>query len=265
MNARPTPPDLPQLLARSIEIAARRSTVFGFFTDSARFAAWWGEGSSIDPRPGGAVRIRYPNGIEAQGEVLELAPPGRIVFTYGYPAPDAPVPVPVGGSRVEIVLEEAAGGTLVHLRHWFAEGAVRDEHVQGWRYQLALFANAVSAVEHASAAERVDAWFALWSEPDGERRRATLATLVTDGVEFRDAWACLAGRDDLAANLDFVTRMAPGAKLERRGAVRACQGSALADWEVVGGFAARGTNSFEFAPDGRIAAVIGFWNPPGNG
>ena len=264
MNTAP-PPELPHLLARSIEIRARRETVFSFFTDSARFAAWWGAGSSIDPRPGGAVRIRYPNGVEAHGEVLELEAPERVVLSYGYPAPDAPVPVPVGGTRIEIVLEEVAAGTLVHLRHWFAEAAVRDEHVQGWRYQLALFANAVAAVEHAAATERVDGWFALWSEPDGARRRERLVTLATEGVEFRDAWACLAGREDLAANLDFITRMAPAARLERRGSVRSCQGAALADWEIVGGFPGRGTNCFEFASDGRIAAVIGFWNPTGSG
>jgi uncharacterized protein YndB with AHSA1/START domain len=263
MNASVPPADLPQVLARSIAIRARRPTVFGFFTDSARFAAWWGEGSSIDPRPGGAVRIRYPNGVEAHGEVLELTPPERVVFSYGYPAADAPVPLPVGGSRVEIALEEVEDGTVLHLRHFFAEAAARDRHVQGWRYQLALFANAVAAVEHAAAAERVDAWFALWAEPDPGLRRQRLAALVTDGVELRDAWACLAGREELAANLDFVVGMARGARVERRGEVRACQGSALADWEVVGGFPGRGTNAFEFAPDGRIASVVGFWNPPG--
>ena len=93
---------------------------------------------------------------------------------------------------------------------------------------------------------------------------AAMAGLVTEAVEFRDAWACLAGRDDLAANLDFLVRMAPGARLERRGEVRVCQGSALADWEVVGGYPGRGTNRFEFAPDGRIAEVVGYWNPPGS-
>ena len=115
------PADLPQLVARSILVRARRTTVFGFFTDSARFAAWWGEGSSIDPRPGGAVRIRYPNGVEAHGEVLELTPPERVVFSYGYPAPDAPVPDPYHGGPdgFELVLdlcEAACLGLIEHLR-----------------------------------------------------------------------------------------------------------------------------------------------------
>ena len=44
------------VVERTVLIAARRETVFDYFTDSARFAAWWGKGSTIDPRPGGALR-----------------------------------------------------------------------------------------------------------------------------------------------------------------------------------------------------------------
>ena len=64
-------PTLPHALDREVFIRARPATVFGFFTDSARWAAWWGAGSTIDPRPGGRVVIRYPNAVEAGGEVLE--------------------------------------------------------------------------------------------------------------------------------------------------------------------------------------------------
>jgi len=46
---------LPHSLNRAVVIRARRETVFRFFPDSTRFAAWWGSGSAIEPRPGGAV------------------------------------------------------------------------------------------------------------------------------------------------------------------------------------------------------------------
>ena len=36
-------------LERTVTIAARRETVFRYFTDSERFAAWWGAGSTIEP------------------------------------------------------------------------------------------------------------------------------------------------------------------------------------------------------------------------
>ena len=60
---------LPVHVDRTVFIRARRETVFTFFTESDRFAAWWGEGSTIDARPGGAFVMRLPGGGEASGEV----------------------------------------------------------------------------------------------------------------------------------------------------------------------------------------------------
>src|SRR5438477_11800544 len=51
------------VLERTVLIRARARTVFRYFTDSERFAAWWGAGSAIEARPGGPVRIRYPSGV----------------------------------------------------------------------------------------------------------------------------------------------------------------------------------------------------------
>ena len=71
-------------LDRTIVIEAPPAAVFKHFTDPARWAAWWGAGSTIDARPGGGVFIRYPDGTEVSGEVVEVTPPSHIVFTYGY-------------------------------------------------------------------------------------------------------------------------------------------------------------------------------------
>lgn len=252
-------PSLPHALDRTVRIRAPREGVFRYFTDSRRFAAWWGAGSSIDPRPGGAVRIRYPNGVEASGEVLEIEPPARIVFSYGYASGQ---PIPPNASRVTIDLFEEGDGTRLELRHEFAEAAVRDQHVQGWRYQLAVFANVVADETHAAAAERIDAWLSVWSEPDGSTRRRVLEAIATSGVTFRDRFSCVGGLDDLDAHLKAVAQFFPGVRLERSGEVRHCQGEALADWAARAGDGAergRGTNLYRFAPDGRIAAVTGFW------
>ena len=43
----------PFSLEREILIHAGRETVFRFFTDSERFARWWGPGSRIEPRVAG--------------------------------------------------------------------------------------------------------------------------------------------------------------------------------------------------------------------
>ena len=150
---------LPYQLDRVITIAAPRETVFSFFTDNVRWAAWWGPGSTIEPRAGGRLHIVHPNKVEVSGEVVALSPPDSITFTYGYGAGG---PIPPGGSLVTIRLEPHADGTRLHLTHEFSDTAQRDHHVQGWRFQLSLFSNAVLDLVHKGADATVDAWFGLW-------------------------------------------------------------------------------------------------------
>ena len=253
-------PALPHELERTVLIRARPETVFRYFTDSERWAAWWGAGSTIDPRPGGKVQIRYPNAVEAGGEVIALDPPRRIVFTMGYASGQ---PMPIGGSEVTIALEPDRAGTRLTLRHALPAAAVRDEHVQGWRYQLSLFANVVADRANAGAAERIDGWFAAWSEPDEAKRLAHLDAAISEAVRFRDRWSMVDGRADLEPHLAAVHRFMPGMKLERAGAVRHCQGTALADWiakSTDGTERGRGTNVFSLDADGRIEEVVGLWN-----
>lgn len=246
-------------LERTVTIAARRETVFRFFTDSERFAAWWGAGSRIDPVPGGAVQIRFPNAIVAGGEVLEIRPPERIVFSYGF---ESGQPIPLGASRVTITLDETARGTLVRLRHELPNAEARDEHVQGWRYQLALFANVAAREEHGGTGALADRYFACWAETDGARRRGELAAIASEELSFHDPYSCTAGIDDLNAHIAASQRFMPGVVLARRGEPRQCQGVALVDWVVKGpdgAEKAKGTNVFELTHDGRIARVTGLW------
>ena len=249
-------------LDRSLVIKARRDTVFRFFTDPMRWAAWWGDGSTIEPRPQGLMRIRYPDGTEAVGEVVEVTPPERLVFTYGYAKG---TPVPPGGSLVTIILEEHRDGTELRLTHAFAETSVRDQHLQGWRYQLSLFANVVTNEVHGDAADVIDRWFAAWSEPDDSVREAAVGRIASSDVRMRDRFSAIAGLDDLLAQLAAVRRFMPGIQLRRQGDVRQCQGLALADWVMVtsaGEQRGGGTNVFELAADGRIVSVTGFWAAP---
>ena len=246
-------------LERSIVIRAQREVVFRFFTDSARWAAWWGAGSTIDPQPGGRVFIRYPGGIEVSGEIVEIDEPERIVFTYGFVAGS---PIPPGSSLVTIALERERAGTRVRLSHAFAEAQVRDEHVQGWRYQLSLFANAVADDAAASVPEIVDRWFAAWSEPDAAKRNAVLEDTVAADVSMRDRFSAIEGLPDLAAHLAAVHRFMPGMTLTRDGDVRQCQGTVLAAWTATGPDGkerGRGMNVFSLRPDGLIESVVGFW------
>jgi uncharacterized protein YndB with AHSA1/START domain len=247
-------------LERTILISAARSTVFRYFKDTERFAAWWGAGSRIEGRPGGAVLIRYPNGVTASGQVLEIVDGERVVFTYGYDEPGKPIPP--GGSRVTITLQDHPTGTRLHLRHEVADAATRDHHVPGWRYQLALFANVAAGEQHKEAAALVDRYFALWGEPDEADRRAGLAAVVADDVTFRDAFGCTSGRDELDAHIAAARMHMPGVRLVRSGDLRQCQGTAVVDWVAKGADGqarGSGTSVLDLAPDGRIARVVGLW------
>jgi uncharacterized protein YndB with AHSA1/START domain len=258
----PTTPPLDHSLERAVVISARREMVFGYFIDNIRFAAWWGAGSSVDARPGGVVRIRYPNGVVASGEVVELEAPRRIAFSYGYEDPAKGLPP--GGSRVTVTLEEvAAGGTLLRLRQDLPDAAARDAHAPGWRFQLSLLANVAAREAHADAGTVIGRFFSAWNTPDAAARQATLATAVTADVTFRDPYAAVTGLDDLAAHIAAVHTFMPGLALTPAGEARQCQGTALCEWVARGADGAArgaGTNVFTLAPDGRIAACVGFWN-----
>jgi uncharacterized protein YndB with AHSA1/START domain len=256
------PRALPFRLDRTVVINAAPETVFRFFTDSERFAKWWGAGSTVDPRPGGRVYIKLPGVEESVGEFLEITAPKRVVFTYGYVSGK---PIPAGSSRVTIELERIAAGTRVKLSHELADKRARDEHVQGWRFQLSLFANVVANEVNADAAQRADRWFEVWAEPDADKRAQALRAIASPAIRFQDQFSNLDGADDVLPHIAAAQRFMPGLRIQRNGAVRHCQGMALVDWVASasdGAERGRGTNAFVFGPTGLIEWVTGFWNPP---
>lgn len=248
--------DLPYQLQRTVVIKARPETVFRYFTDSERWAAWWGAGSTIDARPGGKVYIRHQGGaIESMGEVVEVSAPARIVFTYGFASGK---PIPPGSSRVTIWLEPDVEGTRLRLEHDFPEADVRDEHVQGWRFQLSLFANAVANETFANAAEVVDQWYAAWSNTDEKARGEAFRSVVIPTVRFRDRYSSLDGMDDLMAHVGASMRFMPGIGLARRGNIRHCQGTVLAEWSATnrdGKELMAGTSVFVMNAEGKIESA----------
>jgi uncharacterized protein YndB with AHSA1/START domain len=244
---------LPHMLDRSVWIRAPREVVFAFFQDADRWAAWWGAGSEIDARPGGKMSIRYPNGVAVAGEVLEVAAPERIQFTYGYKSGQ---PVAEGSTLVTITLSEERGGTRLELRHEFAEAPARDTHVQGWRYQLSVFANVVADANFTSAESVVDEWFEAWAETNDLKRAERFAAIAGADVVFRDRWSCLEGREDLIAHAGAALKFMPGVRLARKGPVRHCQGILMVDWSA--GEKMHGTNIFVLGPNGLVESVTGF-------
>lgn len=253
-------------LERRVVLRASPATAFEFFTDSALFADWWGEGSAIDPRPGGAVRICYPGGIVVSGEVLEIEAEQRIVFTYGYE--DGRGPVDPGETQVEITLDAHPDGTELRLVHTFADEGVRDAHVGGWRYQLAIFAGAVARHLHRDLDGLLDRFYAAQNIDGIEARAAALAEVTGPGFTFRDSFACLAGATEFAQHLEAARAHGVAATIERSGPTRHCQGTALSEWLAKGADGAvmmSGSNVVELGLDGRIDGVVGLWEPPARG
>jgi uncharacterized protein YndB with AHSA1/START domain len=120
---------------REIRIRARPETVFPFFTDPELMVRWMGTTAEVDPRPGGVYRVDIDGSHVARGEYVEVTPPDRVVFTWGWEGGDSPVRP--GTSTVEITLAADGEHTVVRLVHRDLPSAdsVR-AHGEGWDHYL---------------------------------------------------------------------------------------------------------------------------------
>lgn len=124
----------PGVLEVTMHIAAQPETVFPYFTDPARYAEWMGNQATLEPVPGGSYRVTIRDGVEAVGKFLEVDPPRRVVFTWGWTDHHA---VPPGSSRVVVTLDEEDGGTRLVLRHHdLPTDEQLDHHRKGWEMYL---------------------------------------------------------------------------------------------------------------------------------
>jgi uncharacterized protein YndB with AHSA1/START domain len=127
-------------------IAASPSTVFAFFIDSERWTSWQGVGGTIDARAGGTLHVIMPDAATASGEFIEVVPPRRIVFTWGWEGNG--IPVPPGSSTVTIELEPLDNGTLLRLTHAGLPGVdLRGLHQKGWERYLDRLAHRATGDE----------------------------------------------------------------------------------------------------------------------
>jgi uncharacterized protein YndB with AHSA1/START domain len=249
---------LPFTVDRTVVIRATPEIVFSFFTDATRWAEWWGVGSSIDATPGGRVVIRYPQGNEAVGEVVSVDAPRKLVFTYGY---TNGAPIPPGGSRVTIEVHPVAEGTRVSLSHAVAEQELVAK-VQGWGFQLTVFANTISMHVHRDAETAVDGWFRAWGETEATSRNQLLRQLAAPDIRFDDQFSMIRGVEELLPHVAMSQQFMPGVGLERAGEARRCRDVLLVDWvakTTAGEPRGGGTNVFELDAGNRIVGVTGFW------
>jgi uncharacterized protein YndB with AHSA1/START domain len=119
-------------VSREITVAAPPETVFPYFTDSDRMVLWMGTDAQLDATPGGGLRINVGGSHMAAGEYVEIDPPNRVVFTWGWDNPDTEVPV--GSSTVEVTLTAEGDGNKVVLVHRDLPEHMTGPHAHGWEH-----------------------------------------------------------------------------------------------------------------------------------
>ena len=131
-------PDGTEPLRSEVRIAAPPEVVFTYFTDPARMVSWMGVAALLDPRPGGPFRVEANGRDVVIGEYVEVDPPDRVVFTWGFEGTERFVEP--GSTRVEVTLERDGEGTLLTLSHHGLADGARDAHAGGWSHYLARLA-----------------------------------------------------------------------------------------------------------------------------
>lgn len=118
---------------REIEMSrvfnAPRALVWTAYTDPRHVPNWWGTGNpettivdEMDVRPGGRWRwLVQEDGAEYgfRGEYVEVVPPERLVYTFDFEPPSAPM-------TYTLTFEEIDGKTRLTARTLFASKEARD-------------------------------------------------------------------------------------------------------------------------------------------
>jgi uncharacterized protein YndB with AHSA1/START domain len=122
-------------IVREVVIAAPPDEVFPYFTDPEKMIVWKAVEATLDPRPGGVFRIDVTGTDVALGRYVEIDPPRRVVFTFGWESEGSPVPP--GATTVEVTLVPDGDGTRVRLVHSGLPDEVRAGSAGGWDHYLA--------------------------------------------------------------------------------------------------------------------------------
>ena len=140
----------------TMHLTAAPEEVFPYFTDPARYVQWMGSEAKLEPVPGGVYHIRMPDGFEAAGEFLDLTPPHRVAFTWGFADDEAaqrtkhergeaPSAMPAGSTRVTVTLQAEDGGSRLTLRHdHLPSDELREGHRVAWNTYLPRLATRVA-------------------------------------------------------------------------------------------------------------------------
>jgi uncharacterized protein YndB with AHSA1/START domain len=125
-----------------VRLAAPPEEVFRYFVEPNRYVRWQGVRAELDPRPGGIFRVWMDATTVARGEYVEVQPPTRCVFTWGW---ENDASVPPGSTTVELILEPDGDDTVLVLRHTgLPDGPSAALHEEGWTFFTGRLVTAAS-------------------------------------------------------------------------------------------------------------------------
>ncbi len=122
-------------IEQTVRIAARPETIWSYWTDPDRLAEWWGGEAEVALVPGGLLRVVMESGPVMRGTFVELDPPRRLVFTFGWEQNEGQ-PLAPGSTRVEVTITPDGDDAVVELRHFEMPTTHAADHEKGWRHFL---------------------------------------------------------------------------------------------------------------------------------
>lgn len=111
----------------------------------------------------------------------------------------------------------------------------------------------------------IQAYMAAWNEPDEAKRKPLLERCWADDGLYVDPQADVRGRDALSAIIGGMHGSMPGARIEITSGLDTHHNQVRFAWAFVqadGKRAIEGIDAGEFAADGRLARIAGFWGAP---
>ena len=124
-------------------IAAPIDIVWHLVTTAEGLMSWMAEDATVVLEPGGTITWRHDNGEVVAGQVCEVMPMRRFVFTYGWAT--GFLPVPPGSTTVTVEFEPMRGATKVSIRHAGLDAELAERHTIGWSHFIGRLAEAAEA------------------------------------------------------------------------------------------------------------------------
>ncbi len=124
-----------------VRIDAAPEAIFPFLIDPEKIVRWKGTEARLEAVPGGEYRVQVTGANRAVGEYVEVDPPRRVVFTWGWEGDEQ---LPPGSSTVEIELIPDGDGTIVRLTHSGLPEGTDAAQLEGWKHFLPRLAIAAS-------------------------------------------------------------------------------------------------------------------------